>query len=67
LIPEPRERRTAAPGEDVTVVCVSSGATPAPELTLKVGGRDFTEVYGGAVAPAVVQGRENDKAIQGID
>jgi len=29
-----------------------------------VGGKDVKEVYGGSVAPATVQGRENDHAIK---
>jgi len=65
LVPEPRERRSASPGEDLTFVCTSSGADPPPKLTLTAGGRDVKEIYGGSVAPAIVQGRENDHAIQG--
>jgi hypothetical protein len=65
LVSEPLERRTAALGETLTFVCVSTGAFPPPKLTLKLSGRDLQEVNGGSVAPAMVEGRENDKAVQG--
>ncbi len=48
----------AAPGEDVTVACVSRGAIPSPKLSLVVQGRNFTEILGGRVDAAHIEGKQ---------
>lgn len=45
LKPDPEQGRSAEPGKDYSVACISRGAEPAPALTFLIGGQDASEVY----------------------
>ena len=43
--PDPEQGRTAKPGQDYSVACISRGADPAPTLSFMIGGQNASEMY----------------------
>lgn len=43
LFPAQQDPRTAMPGRDLTMSCLSRGAQPAPDLTITINGRNVSE------------------------
>ena len=58
--------RTAAINEQLTVSCISFGATQAPNLTLHVNDQRLENIYGGRVNMEEVRIQGNRQVIQGV-
>ena len=43
--PDPEQGRTATPGRDLSIACISRGADPAPNLSFMIAGQNASEMY----------------------
>ena len=62
---DPSQGRTAAAGKPLKVTCVSKGADPSPKLSITIGGKNITTLYGGRLKQ-ISSGRYGESGVEGI-